>query len=189
MMTSSDPHPESGSSLLDRYQQFRTRRFLRHEEHFRKWLPGWRTQARRRLLVGALTIMFAFMLAVGLVCLFSMTIGPLLWLPAVIVFLPLWTVLQIVSGRQGDAPRDALDEWEIAQRNNARSIGLTVTQSAVLLAAVFLVVAGSTGNSSDATTYAGGIWVLTTLLIGGCTPTMILAWSRPDPEPEEFADH
>jgi hypothetical protein len=28
---------------------------------------------------------------------------------------------------------------------------------------------------------------LTTLLIGGCTPGMILGWTRPDPEPEDTA--
>ena len=35
--------------------------------------------------------------------------------------------MQIVAGRRGDAPRGALDEFEIAQRNSARSIGLTIT--------------------------------------------------------------
>ena len=56
--------------------------------------------------------------------------------PRALLFFPLWTMLQIVSGRQGDAPRDALDEWEIQQRNSARSIGLTVTQLLTLVPAL-----------------------------------------------------
>ncbi|WP_267469842.1 hypothetical protein [Nocardia amamiensis] len=33
--------------------------------------------------------------------------------------------------------------------------------------------------------YAGGVMLLTALLVGGCTPAMILAWTRPDAEPED----
>ena len=30
--------------------------------------------------------------------------------------------------------------------------------------------------------YAGGLMAMTVLLIGGCTPAMILGWIRPDPD-------
>jgi hypothetical protein len=30
--------------------------------------------------------------------------------------------------------------------------------------------------------YAGGMMALAALLIGGCLPVMILAWTRPDPD-------
>ncbi|QNG17713.1 hypothetical protein G4H71_05830 [Rhodococcus triatomae] len=176
------------TSLLGRYQQHRTRQFLKQEDQFRTWLPGWRTQARRRVLVVVLAATFAFVFAVGVVCLFDMIVGPLLWLVAVAIFLPTWTILQIVSGRQSDAPRDALDEWEIQQRNSARSIGLTVTQVLTIFPAIFLVASAAFESSGRASTYAGGLWVLTTLIIGGCTPAMILAWTRPDPEPEDATE-
>jgi hypothetical protein len=54
---------------------------------------------------------------------------PLLWLPACLIFFPLWVTLQVVSGRQGDAPSARPDEFEIQQGNSARSIGLTVTRT------------------------------------------------------------
>lgn len=173
------------TGLLAQYQDFRTRRFLRHEERYRHWLPRWRTRRRRRLLVATLAVVLTGMAAVGVVSLTSMELGALLWLPACLLFLVTWTTLQIVSGRQGDAPRDALDEWELQQRDSARSIGLTVTQALTFLPAVFLITAGvrETGNRTELL-YSAGLFVLTTLIVGACVPAMILAWTRPDPDPD-----
>ena len=39
-----------------------------------------------------------------------------------------------------------------------------------------------TGGTDTDMAYAGGLMALTVLLIGGCTPAMILGWTRPDPE-------
>ncbi|MFD4367120.1 hypothetical protein [Rhodococcus sp. NPDC058521] len=175
------------NSVLDRYQAYRARRFLHRENQHRDWLPSWRTRHRRRILVVGLAVTFTFMIAVGIVCHFDMVVGPLLWLPAMLVFFPLWTILQIVSGRRGDAPRDVLDEWELQQRDSARSIGLTVTQTLSLVPAFYLIIAGSAGAESANYPYAGGLLVLTTILIGGCTPAMILGWTGPDPEPDDHA--
>jgi len=36
-------------TLIDRYQDYRIRRFLKHERKYANALPGWRTQRRRRL--------------------------------------------------------------------------------------------------------------------------------------------
>lgn len=175
------------TTILERFQACRTRQFLRHESRYRNWLPRWRTQHRRRILIVALCCTFAFMLLVGVICHFNMMIGPLLWLPACVSFFSLWTALQIVSGRQGDAPGDVLDEWEIQQRNSARSIGLTVTQILVFIPATYLIVLGSWGFDATNVPYSAGIVVLTTLLIGGCTPAIILGWTRPDPEPDDMS--
>ena len=113
----------SDANLLDRYQDYRTRQFAKRERTYAHSLPKWRTRSRRRLLVKALGVTFMFMFAVSLMCAFGIEWAPLLWLPACGLFFPMWLMLQIVSGRQGDAPDAALDEYELAQRNNARSIG------------------------------------------------------------------
>ncbi|MDR7172968.1 hypothetical protein J2W56_006734 [Nocardia kruczakiae] len=103
-----------------------------------------------------------------------------------LAFFPLWISLQIVSGRQADAPADALDEWEIEQRNAARSVGLTLTRTQAMIPAIWLnVVGGFTDIDNIQAAYAGGVMLLTALLVGGCTPTIILAWTRPDAEPED----
>ena len=170
-------------TLIERYQNYRTRRFLKHERSYANALPGWRTQSRRRTLVRGLSFTFAFMFAVSLLCAFGIRWAPLLWLPACLVFFPVWITLQVVSGRQGDAPQAALDEYEVQQRNTARSIGLTVTQNLMLIPIGYLIIASVVARGGDAEiAYAGGLMALTVLLIGGCTPAMILGWIRPDPD-------
>lgn len=137
-------------TLLDRYQQSRTRRFLERERTYAHLLPGWRTQRRRRILVVGLAITFATLFAVSVLSAFGLTWAPVLWLGACIVFLPLWTMLQIVSGRHGDAPEAALDEYEVQQRNSARSVGLTITQYLMLIPIGYLLVASISLQDPDA---------------------------------------
>lgn len=180
-----DPTMHTERNLIDRYQDYRTRRFLKHGRTWAKALPGWRTQARRRALVIGLAGAFVFMFAVSVVCAFGIEWAPLLWFPACLIFYPLWITLQVVSGRQGDAPSATLDEFEMQQRNSARSIGLTVTQYLMMVPIFYLTFGAVITHGADtAMAYAGGLMALTVLLIGGCTPAMILGWSRPDPEPE-----
>ncbi len=173
----------SKPTLIDRYQNHRTRRFLKHERTYANALPRWRSQARRRLLVVGLSFTFAFMFGVSVLCAFGIRWAPLLWLPACLLYFPLWITLQVVSGRQGDAPEGALDEYEVQQRNTARSIGLTVTQTLMLIPAGYLIFGSVyTGGTDTAMAYAGGLMVLTMLSIGACTPAMILGWTLPDPD-------
>jgi hypothetical protein len=174
---------QTDPTLIDRYQDFRTRRFVKHERTYAHSFPRWRTQRRRRALVIALAITFAFMAVVSVMCAFGIRWAPLLWLPACVFFYPVWVVLQIVSGRQGDAPQAALDEYEVAQRNSARSIGLTITQYLMLLPIFYLIVGSViTGGTDVDMAYAGGLMATTVLVIGGCAPAMILGWIRPDPD-------
>lgn len=173
----------SDANLLDRYQGYRTRQFAKRERTYAHSLPKWRTRRRRRLLVRGLIATFAFMFTVSVMCAFGIAWAPLLWLPACLLFFPMWLMLQIVSGRQGDAPDGALDEYELAQRNNARSIGLTITQNLMLIPIFYLIFgAVITGGTDTDMAYAGGLMALTTLLVGGCSPAMMLGWSRPDDE-------
>lgn len=179
----SQPQLQAESTLIDRYQNYRTRRFLKRERTYANSLPGWRTQRRRRVLVVTLAVTFAFMFAVSVMCALGIQWAPLLWFPACLVFFPAWGVLQIVSGRQGDAPEAALDEYEVQQRNSARSIGLTVTQYLMLVPIFYLVFGATlTGGADTDMAYAGGLMALTVLMVGGCLPAMILGWIRPDPD-------
>jgi hypothetical protein len=179
----SHPTTQPEKNLLDRYQDYRIRRFLKSERTHAQSLPSWRSQRRRRMLVVGLAVTFVFMAVVGVVCAFGVTWAPLLWFPALALYFPMWIVLQIVSGRRGDAPEGALDEYEIAQRNSARSIGLTVTQYLMLLPMFYLIFGAVITEGTDtAMAYAGGLMVTTVLTFGGCLPAMILGWTRPDPD-------
>lgn len=173
------------ADLIERYQDYRTRRFLKQERSWANSLPAWRSQPRRRTLVIGLAVTFTFMFGIAVLCAFGIQWAPLLWLPACLVFFPLWIAMQIVSGRRGDAPTKALDEFEIAQRNSARSIGLTLTQNLMMIPVVYLIFGSvfTRGLDTDMA-YAGGLMALTVLLIGGCIPAMILGWVRPDADPD-----
>lgn len=174
--------------MLERYEDFRTRRFLRREAQTASWLPRWRTRTRRRALVVALAVVFTGMFVTAVGSYFSDTIV-LGWVALLVLFLPIWTTLQIVSSRQSDAPRFALDEREIAERNSARSIGLTVLQWLMLLPIFALTWgAGFDGIDHRALAYSGGGTVLSALLLGGCLPAMILAWTIPDPDPDDHLE-
>ncbi len=172
-------------TIIDRYQDYRVRAFLEHQRRVSTWLPGWRTRRRRRILVSALALTFVAMFAVGVWCHFDMK-AALAWLPAMLLFVPLWSAVQIVSGRRADAPADTLDEYEIAQRNAARSIGFTVTHSLVLIPIAYLIIGSViTDGKHESMAYAGGLMALTTLLAGAAVPACVLAWTRPDdPEPD-----
>ncbi|MFC7957224.1 hypothetical protein [Rhodococcoides kroppenstedtii] len=175
-------------TAFERYQARRARKYLQRQEQTARWLPGWRTHARRRLLVVLLGVVFAAMIVSGVVAAFAPTPGVLIFAGLCLVFTPVWTSLQIVSDR-GDSPTGALDERELAQRNEARSLALTVTQTLTLIPAFYLYL-GSRWEWMDGTTLAtsGSILVLACLLIGGCSATAVLAWTRPDPDPEDESD-
>ena len=173
-------------SLITRYQTRRTRRFLADEQRWSTWFPTWRTQSRRRILVVSLGVVFALMFAVGVLCHFGVARAPLLWFPVCLLFFPAWIMLQVVSGRQADAPASTLDEWEVEQRDSARSIGLAVTQNLGLIAVFYLLYGAVFAPDGNADWhYAGAIFTLVALMVGGCTPAMILGWTRPDAEPED----
>jgi hypothetical protein len=175
-------------NILQRYQDFRTRRFLKNEKTWAAALPRWRTRRRRHSLVIAVALSFVVMATTAVLCALGIPMAALLWLVACALFFPSWTALQIVSSRQGDAPEAALDEFEVAQRNNARSVGLTITQYLMLIPVGYLLIGAIHGlGEVEVVAYAGALMVLTVLMIGGCSPAMILAWVRPDPDPEDAA--
>ncbi|MEV6774463.1 hypothetical protein AB0N05_38080 [Nocardia sp. NPDC051030] len=174
------------NTLLDRYQEYRVRRWLVHETRMAGMLPGWRTRHRRRVLVILTAVAIFGVFATGVLCAFDLRWGPLVILPFLAVFFPAWIMLRIASQSQDNAPEQTLDEWQIAQRNTARSIGLTITQTLTLVPVFYLIYGAVLAPEASAfrTAYAGGVMALATLLAGGCAPAMILGWNQPDPEPE-----
>ncbi|MEG8177625.1 hypothetical protein GZH49_03640 [Nocardia terpenica] len=177
-------HPSIG--LLDRYQEYRVRRWQEREQKTAGMLPGWRTRTRRRRLVIVVAAAIITMFVIGLLCVFDLRWLPLALIPVALAFIPAWGILRITLDSHDNAPDQALDEMEIEQRNTARSMGLGVTQGLTIIPVFYLILVGAFFPDTDAfrTAYSGGVMALATLLAGGCTPGMILAWTRPDPDPE-----
>ncbi|ONM50414.1 hypothetical protein [Nocardia donostiensis] len=174
------------SGLLDRYQDYRIRRWLVQEQRLSGMLPGWRTRTRRRALVVTVAATIALLFTAGLLCAFDLQWASLIAGGSALVFLPAWTMLRIASQGQDHAPAPMLDEREIAQRNAARSIGLTITQGLTIAPVMYLCWSGALAPEADTfrTAFAGGVMTLATVLAGGCAPAMILGWTQPEPEPE-----
>ncbi|MGW6426810.1 hypothetical protein ACWF82_29415 [Nocardia sp. NPDC055053] len=175
----------SATGLIDRYQNYRVRRWLVQEQRTAGMLTGWRPQRRRRLLVVVVAASLLALAISGVLCAFGLRWAPALTGFTVIGFIPSWTMLRIASGGQDYAPETMLDEWEIAERNKARSVALALTQQLTMLPLFFLLFC-SAWEPADSfrTAYAGGVMMLAAILAGGCAPAMILGWTRPDPEPE-----
>ncbi|MBY6538247.1 hypothetical protein HQ325_06150 [Rhodococcus sp. BP-349] len=172
-------------TVLERYQAFRTRRYLQNEARYAHYLPGWRTRSRRRLLVWILVASLAALAASAVFILVGPEWAPLTALPGAIVMIVSWTTLQMVTGRRSDAPADALDEWDLERRNAARSIGFAITQGTVMVPALALMWATSfTDNPRLA--LGGSVIILSGLLVGICSPGIILAWTAPVDDPDEF---
>ncbi|NUP25205.1 MAG: hypothetical protein HOQ44_00660 [Nocardia sp.] len=173
-------------TLLQRYEAYRVRRWLVREKQIAGMLPGWRTTRRRRALVITVIASLVLVFAAGVLCAFGLEWAALPGGAAALIFLPSWIMVRIVADSQDNAPADTLDELEFAQRETARSLGLTVTQVLSVFPMMYLVWSGALFPEADAfrTAYAGGVMILATLLAGGCTPAMVLAWTRPDPDPE-----
>ncbi len=172
----------TGPSIFSRYQEARTRVFLENEKTYANWLPGLRPQKRRRAFVAFLLVLLAASAGFALSePVFDWAIGS--WGICYIVFTFTAIVLGIVSNRRAEAPVDALDELEVQLRNEARSIGLTVTQALGTAAAAYLFL----GSIFGATNFgiSGGALMLTALSAGGATPAMLLAWTTPDYDPED----
>jgi hypothetical protein len=62
---------------------------------------------------------------------------------------------------------------------------LTIAQNLMMVPICYLIFGAVLTDGTDTDmAYTGGLMALTMPLTRGCTPAMILGWSRPDPEPE-----
>ena len=170
-------------SLFTRYQESRAQMFVNSDKHYTNWLPGLRPQKRRRTFVIALVALLVAEAAFALAVLAARgALGG--WAVCYIAFFFASIVLGIVSHSRAEAPEGALDEYEVAHRNHARSIGLTVTQGLGTVAAAYVFLGAMFLDNPDLA-LSGGALVLTALGAGRFTPAMLLAWTTPDPDPED----
>lgn len=170
-----------------RYREYRIRRFRSMAEEAAAIAPSWRAQRRRRQQVRVLVAILVVMFASSLVLPLREDPAMLVWVLAFAVLMLVSIPLERVMGGQSVAPVEVLDEWEIAGRNAARATGLTVTLRLSLVPFLWLYVAGSfvDGVDYEQVVRGCGILLLTVLIIGAYTPTLVLAWTRPDADPED----
>jgi hypothetical protein len=156
-------------------------RELRHAQR----LPGWRDRRHRRALAGALAA--ADLVLVGSATVFTVVspwlyIG--LWMGSVLAGGAAFTLLKILTGRMSGSFSRLLDEREREWRHRVTYIGYLALVALMLVAMCYaLVVAGLPKGAFR------GVMMMSALLVTGTTvPPIVLGWSLPDDDPEDFEE-
>lgn len=165
---------ETGLAKLDEREAARTRK-----------LPAWRTRRRRQLLGGVLLLGNAILIATALLVRLEhpwLLAG--LWASGFVVGSLGWAMLRIVSGKMSSGFSSMLDEREREWRHRVNHTGFQVLAALMLLALVYLL---AIANTADAA-WRGALMLSALLCLGSCVPTLLLGWSLPDDDPEDFVD-
>jgi hypothetical protein len=145
-------------------------------------LPGWRTRKHRRALVVVLVV--ADLVLVAGATQFKADprwVFPAVWLSGLVVGGFAFITLRILTGRMSGSFSRLLDEREREWRHRVTYIGYQAL-SYLMLIAMFYGLIG-------ADTPAQGAMMLSALLVTGTTiPAIVLGWSLPDDDPEDFEE-
>jgi fatty acid desaturase len=184
--------PESSKPAWWRgYENWQVRR---HEKFLRRYghrLPRLRNRRSARRLVIALAVTVALVFASAIATFFTAWAA----LPFLVIILgamlPLIYILRTVTLNVSDAPASALDEFELASRNAARSIAYTALWISMFIPyIVLLILAGGGDHTVDGQVIQGSAVLLIVLVAGAtCIPTCLIGWWLPDPDPEDFATY
>lgn len=154
-------------------------RELRHSRR----LPGWRTRRRRRTLTAVLAlgdlglIAGASIFTVGGDWLFGA-----LWLSSALVGGTAFLLLRILTGRMSGGFSRLLDEREREWRHRVTYIAFQVLSYLMIAAMLYTLVVARTEDGAFR-----GVMMISALLVTGTTvPALLLGWSLPDDDPEDF---
>lgn len=181
------------STLVGRLTDADGHRRARRAEQTATWWPSWRTaRTRRRWCVGAVVGMTAMALGAVLAVVAGGSLETravavafgVLWIGGTFGLVACWFVLQVLTGHVGELPTGVLDEREAAARNAARASGFQLGTYAALVPMVYLLFSARSGEAST-TAWPGGLLVAVAVLVGSCSPTVLVAWRQVDDEPDE----
>lgn len=172
-----------------RYEEWRVRQYEKTQAKNAHRLAGMRNRRGARILACGVLVSLVLLVIASAMSFVSHVwffIPFILGLAGVFGFLKL---LGIVTGNIAEAPVASLDELQLAKRNSARSIGYLAVFSLMFIPYLALIFVGSSVESvSGHTVYGFGVLLITLMLVGTCSPTLLLAWWTEDPDPEDFAD-
>ncbi len=156
-------------------------RELRHSRR----LPGWRTRRRRRALTAVLAladlglIVGASLFATGSDWLFGS-----FWISSVLLGGGVFVLLRILTGRMSGGFSRLLDEREREWRHRVTYAGFQILTCLMIVAMIYGLVVADTQDGGFR-----GVMMTSALLVTGTTiPTIVLGWSLPDDDPEDFEE-
>ena len=150
-----------------------------------KKLPTWRTRARRRQLTCVVAVVdITFIVAAATFKISPESVFFTLWLGACLVGGVGFILLRILTGRMSGSFSRLLDEREREWRHRITFIGY---QTLVYLMIVAMLYGMAVANQPEGGWR--GVTMMSALLVTGSTvPTMVLGWSLPDDDPEDFEE-
>ncbi|MFF1610041.1 DUF6498-containing protein [Amycolatopsis sp. NPDC058278] len=145
-------------------------------------LPGWRTRKHRRTLV--VVLVFADLALVAGATQFKADprwVFPAFWLTGLVVGGFAFLTLRVLTGRMSGSFSRLLDEREREWRHRVTYIGYQALSYLMLIAMCYGLVVADTPESAA--------MMLSALLVTGTTiPAVVLGWSLPDDDPEDFEE-
>ncbi|MEV0336379.1 hypothetical protein [Nocardia sp. NPDC050717] len=169
---------------LVRLQQHRVRRYRKLAAEAAAIAPSWHARTRRRRQVRVLTVLLVLFASSSLLLPFGWGAAYMVWGLTVPALLVLSIPLDRVMGGQIWAPAEILDAAQLEQRNHARSIGFSLVVKLSIIPVLWLYFAPDLHGPDLEDVIRGCALMLVSLLtVGAYSPTLILAWNRPDPAP------
>ncbi len=148
-------------------------------------LPHWRTRKHRRTLAVVLAV--ADVVYVASAAVFAVVAQWLyfgLWASGLVVGAIAFTLLKILTGRMSGGFSRLLDEREREWRHRVTYIGYLTLVGLMLVAVAYsLFVAGSEDGG-----FRGAMMLAALLVAGSTVPPIVLGWSLPDDDPEDFEE-
>ena len=156
----------------------------REQQRARK-LPSWRTRKRRRTL--AIVLVAANVVFVASAAVLSIVPQWLyfgLWSSGFAVGAVAYTLLKILTGRMSGGFSRLLDEREREWRHRVTYVGYQALVGLMLVAVIY----GLFVANADDGGFRGATMLATLLAAGSTVPPIVLGWSLPDDDPEDFEE-
>lgn len=155
------------------------------EEQKSRRLPGWRDRKHRRALTAVLGV--ADLALVGGAAVFTKVDDDLffsLWGAGLVAGGAAFFLLRILTGRMCGGFSRLLDEREREWRHRVTYLGYQALSFLMVAALIYLVVVSDTTDGG----YRGALMMSALLVTGTTVPAIVLGWSLPDDDPEDFEE-
>ncbi|WIY05376.1 hypothetical protein QRX60_16585 [Amycolatopsis mongoliensis] len=156
-------------------------RELRHARR----LPGWRDRRHRRPLVAALALAdLGLIVSASIFTTGSDWLYGALWCGSILLGGGTFVLLRILTGRMSGGFSRLLDEREREWRHRVTYAGFQILSYLMIVAMIYGLLVAHTEDGG-----VRGAMMLSALLVTGTTmPTIVLGWSLPDDDPEDFEE-
>ncbi|UJW34910.1 hypothetical protein L3Q67_14725 [Saccharothrix sp. AJ9571] len=176
------------TSLRERVDAVQTRRLEAQDRRERAralQLRHWRTRRHRRRFAALVLAGDLILIAAALVARQeTAAVFAALWFGGLVLWLVSFTVLRVLSGRMSTAFSALLDEREREWRHRVNYAGYQTFSVLSLIGFGYLVLIADTADAG-----LRGAMMLAALMVAGLSvPTLALAWSLPDDDPEDFIE-